>query len=236
MLLRIGLDNGAEGRSLAYALDYPGCFAYGPEGSDAVLALPQAFLKYGAWVASHTPESWLAGLADFDVRLVSTWETYKINVQLASDAQGIYEVNAWFADDARPLSGEEIERGLRLLRWSRMDLLETVAGLTPDEMQVHRPEERWSTAGVLSHVANAEWRYLDCLGLVPDLPRADLPEDPFARLDCARARLTAALPGLAGSALVTSARGEQWSPRKLLRRAAWHEMDHIGHIWRLRLP
>ena len=27
--------------------------------------------------------------------------------------------------------------------------------------------------------------------------------------------------------------GEIWSPRKLLRRALWHELDHIGHIYKL---
>jgi hypothetical protein len=27
--------------------------------------------------------------------------------------------------------------------------------------------------------------------------------------------------------------GELWSPRKLLRRALWHEMDHIKHIQKL---
>jgi hypothetical protein len=27
--------------------------------------------------------------------------------------------------------------------------------------------------------------------------------------------------------------GEFWSPRKLLRRAVWHERDHTGHIRKL---
>jgi hypothetical protein len=27
--------------------------------------------------------------------------------------------------------------------------------------------------------------------------------------------------------------GEFWSPRKLLRRVAWHELDHLQHIQRL---
>jgi hypothetical protein len=41
------------------------------------------------------------------------------------------------------------------------------------------------------------------------------------------------LPGLEGLADVCGVEGEFWSPRKLLRRAAWHERDHIQHIQRL---
>ncbi len=29
---------------------------------------------------------------------------------------------------------------------------------------------------------------------------------------------------------VVEKQGEFWSPRKLLRRAIWHELDHVGHI------
>jgi hypothetical protein len=38
---------------------------------------------------------------------------------------------------------------------------------------------------------------------------------------------------LNGDRLVTGKDGTFWSPRKVLRRAAWHEVDHINHIFRL---
>jgi hypothetical protein len=41
------------------------------------------------------------------------------------------------------------------------------------------------------------------------------------------------LPGLSGSKQVMGIDGEFWSPRKLLRRAVWHEYDHIAHIRKL---
>jgi len=41
------------------------------------------------------------------------------------------------------------------------------------------------------------------------------------------------LPDLAGSSQVLGVNGEFWSPRKVLRRAAWHEIDHIEHIFKL---
>ncbi len=66
--------------------------------------------------------------------------------------------------------------------------------------------------------------------LPPNGERSSLPKDPFQRLEVVRQRLIEALPSLAGSKQVLGVDGELWSPRKLLRRALWHEMDHIGHI------
>jgi len=48
-----------------------------------------------------------------------------------------------------------------------------------------------------------------------------------------RARLLEVLPSLVGVEQVVGRRGELWSPRKLLRRALWHERDHAEHIRKL---
>jgi ferritin len=37
-----------------------------------------------------------------------------------------------------------------------------------------------------------------------------------------------------GVKLVVGVNGEFWSPRKVLRRALWHERDHTEHIRKLR--
>lgn len=234
MILAIGLENEIEGRSLAWALDFPGCFAYGAGDSEALLAVPQAWEKYREWAVRHAPDSWLGGMEDCDVRLAETWTCYSIDSHFDVASEG-YEVNAWFRHDWKPLMPKEVEHGLSLLSWSRADLLEVAAGLNAAKLDATYPGERWSIRGILGHVANAEWWYLDRLGLVADLPRADLPKDVFERLECVRARMEEALPGLAGKNQVVGVYGEFWSPRKLLRRAVWHELDHVGHISRLRL-
>jgi hypothetical protein len=84
----------------------------------------------------------------------------------------------------------------------------------------------------LGHVGGAEWWYLDRLGLT--FPRALVPGEPFERLRVVRAHLGDVLPELVGSRQVVGTAGEFWSPRKVLRRAAWHERDHTAHIWELR--
>jgi len=39
MLIRVGLETFGEGRSLAWGLDFPGCFANGSDEAEAILRL-----------------------------------------------------------------------------------------------------------------------------------------------------------------------------------------------------
>jgi uncharacterized damage-inducible protein DinB len=230
MRISIGLELDNEGRALAWALDYPGCFAYGAEGPDAVIALVQGLVSYEDWAARHGEPGW-ANLGDFDLRVVETWQVYTINDHF-EEQEGGYAVNAWFRQDWKPLQTSEIERGLTLLQWSREDLLNAARNLEDQVMDLQRPGERWSIRGILKHVAGAEWWYLDRLNLAEG-GREQLPKDAFERLDWVREHLNRALPELAGRELVLGKDGELWSPRKLLRRALWHEINHREHILKL---
>jgi hypothetical protein len=228
-MYKIGLENNTEGRSQAWVLGHPGCFAYGADGSDALQAVPQAIRTYRDWIATHTSASWLAD-TDVEYHLDETWDCYTINDEYELAREG-YEVNAWFRHDWLPLSPEEIERGLLLLSWERKDLLNTVGALSPEILARTYPGERWSISGILSHIGGAEWWYQERLGFV--FPRSDVPDDPFQRLEKVRLNLVEVLPSLAGSTQVVGRSGEFRSPRKLLRRAVWHEADHIDHIRKL---
>lgn len=231
MRIKIGVENNYEGRSLAWVLDHPGCFAYGTDGSEAILRVPEALLRYKEWIDSHLPDSWMKDLADFDIHLEESFEVYAINECHEIDPDG-YKVNAWFRHDWNPLSAEDISRGGLILEWSRADLLDLVASLDSAQLACEFEGERWSIAGVLGHIANAEHWYLDRLGLAEG-SRRDLPRDVFERLFTVRQRMNAVLPELGGSSRVVGIDGEFWSARKLLRRAAEHEIDHIDHIFKL---
>jgi hypothetical protein len=227
MRVRVGLENNFEGkRSIAWALDFPGVFAYGQDGSDAVMRLPQALIQFAGWANRHAGGEWMQ-LGDFDVRLEEIWEDY--TVPRGWDVnKGEVEIDSWFRADWRPLDRLEVVRGLEALRWSRADLLGIVSDLETAKLDETREGERWSIRGILAHVATAEWWYLDRFGLIG--PRNELPKDPFERMAAVRARLEQALPEMAGMEKVFGLDGEFWSPRKLLRRALWHELDHVGHI------
>lgn len=229
MIFRTGLENNFEGRSLAWALGHPGCFAHGPDGEAALAALPTAIQDYVAWVATHAGESWLSP-ESIEIQLDETWDCYHVDedYELAEDA---YEVNAWFRHDWKPLTDQEIARGLEILSWSRADLLAAVDGVSAERLNQKHPGERWDIAGILKHVGGGEWWYLDRLGLA--FPRDQVPEDPLARLETVRAHLVHMMPTLANAHQVVGVDGEFWSPRKMLRRAVWHERDHTTHIRRL---
>jgi uncharacterized damage-inducible protein DinB len=227
MRIRVGLENGFEGkRSIAWALDFPGSFSYGNDGSEALMNLPNALVNFAGWVNRHAGEERVV-LHDFDVRLEEVWETYSVPRGWNPD-KGDVEINAWFRDDWRPLARDEAMHGLELLRWSRGDLLQIVAELEAAKLDEQRDGERWSIRGILAHVATAEWWYLDRFGLIG--ARNEMSKDPYERLAAVRQKLEQALPELVGVEKVFGKDGEFWSPRKFLRRALWHEMDHIGHI------
>jgi hypothetical protein len=226
--LSIGLENGFENRSIAWALDYPGCFSYGKDGSEAIVGIPQAFLSYQAWLDSHTANSWLKDLGDFDVSLVETWQFYEVDehFNLVEHGNG---VNAWFRNDWKPLTALDARRGVEVLGWAREDLLALLAAITPEKLDEPVAGERWTRRGILAHVAIIQWWLLDRLDKA-GLSRAQLPKDPFERLMVTSGLIDQVLNDLAGEELVLGKNGEFWSPRKLLRRAAWHVRDHIEHI------
>jgi hypothetical protein len=228
-MFKIGLENNTEGRSQAWVLAHPGCFAYGSNDSQALQAVPQAILDYQAWISAHTSESWFSSLG-LDYQLEETWDCYTINDAYELAQEG-YEVNAWFRHDWNPLSSDDIQRGLLLLSWGRQELLKVIGGLKTDVLERSYSGERWSISGILKHIGGAEWWYMDRLGLA--FHRSDVPEDPFQRLEKVRTHLESVLPGLVGNIQVIGASGEFWSSRKLLRRAVWHEYDHIAHIKKL---
>lgn len=229
MQIRIGLENNIEGRTLAWALDYPGCFAYGMDEAESLIRLPRALLEYEVWIKDHTTDSWVY-LQDMDMRVVESFETFYIdeNYNRVPEGQG-YEINAWFIDDWRPLTEIEIERGLRIFHWQREELLAGLTTLDPEILERNFPGQRWNILGIAKHIANAELWYLSRLNLT-DLTHKDLHADPQSRLGQTAALINRIFPKFKNEVNVTGIEGEIWSYRKILRRTLWHQRDHIEHI------
>lgn len=233
MIYQAGIENNNEGRSIAWALEHPGCYAYGMNGKAAALNLESAIDKYARWIAKHGHDAWL-DLSGNDTEIVinGTWEVYFIddNLDPAPEAKG-YSVESFFPYDWKPLTALEIKHARDMLTWTRKEVLDLVGGLAPEKLDRNYPGERWSIRGILSHLGGAEWWYLERLGLA--FPRPQVPEEPLARLEKVRGHFNSVLPKLEGSTRVIGVDGEFWSPRKLLRRALWHERDHVEHITKL---
>jgi hypothetical protein len=234
MQLKTGLELNNEGRVLAWALDFPGCFAYGEDQQEALIRLSQAFVAYQHWVNLKAGEhSWLKEVSDIDIRLLESFQNYLINEKYEVVSESGYEVNAWFQYDWIPLNQVEVNQGQLLMDWSRKDLLGLLDTI-PEDLRVKKFEgERWDILGIVKHIGGAEWWYLDQLGLT-NFSRDDVPKDAFERLEVIRDQVKQVLPTLVGKDMVRGIEGEFWSPRKLLRRVLWHEKDHIHHIYKLK--
>jgi hypothetical protein len=233
MIFQVGIENNNEGRTIAWALEHPGCYAYAMKGEAAAANLEGALDKYAGWILRHQPETWLTFARDeIEIVINGTWDVYFINDDFdkISETDG-YAVDSFFPYDWKPLTATDIERALKLLTWSRTDLLKTVKGLGAEKLNASYMGERWSISGILGHVGGAEWWYMDRLGLA--FPKDDVPEAPLERLEKVRAFFIKTLPKLEGIKQVIGVDGEFWSPRKVLRRALWHERDHMEHIKKL---
>ena len=232
MHIRIGLENNIEGRTLAWALDYPGCFAYGLDEAEALIRLPRALLAYEVWIKDHTDDPWI-DFDDLDLRVVERTDTFRIgeDYRLAPEGQG-YEINAWFIDDWRPLTEVEIEQGLMIFHWQREELLAGLTTLDRVILEKERPGQRWNIWGIVKHIANAELWYLSRLGLT-ELNYKQLDPDPKQRLAQTAALIDKIFPTFVNIVNVTGIEGEFWAYRKILRRTLWHQRDHIEHIKQL---
>ena len=230
MIFRVGMENNNEGfRSIAWALEHPGCFAYGQESDRALESLAASIHEYHDWIAGHEPP-WFEA-QDPELILEETFTDFEINATFDVVAKGEYAVEPFFQYEWKPLGDEEIGHGLKLLAWGREELLQLLTRLNPEQWKLRKEGERWDIAGIVNHVGGAEWWYLDRLGLA--FPRAEVPPEPLERLEKVRQLFNSCLPQLVKVNQVVGIDGELWSPRKVLRRAAWHERDHFAHIRKL---
>ena len=229
MQIRVGMENNIEGRSLAWPLDFPGCFAYGDDETDALIRLPGELLNFEVWIKDHTAEPWI-NFEGLDIRVVEHYNTFSINeqYQIMPDGQGV-EVNAWFVDDWRPLTQEEISHALQVFRWQRDELLAGLTTIEQDILEKEYPGQRWNIIGIAKHIANAEFWYLQRMGLTK-LSRDDLAKNMDERLAQMAESIEEQFPKFPGQDKVVGVDGEFWSYRKIVRRTLWHQRDHIEHI------
>lgn len=226
MRYRLAVEDMEPDRWIAWVIDLPGCFSPGLTESEAIAEARACVEAYFSWLKSRDDGLPTAG-ERFDTRVVETFHSFP------SPERPDYIVNALFEDDRRPLSYWDVWAALRLLKWTREDLLAAIRGTTEERLNAPLPREiGGSVAGVLRHVAGAENWYLWQMEMA--VPREKLPEDTLAMLAAVRANTRTRLPELAGDdRVVKGDGGELWSGRKVVRRALWHERAHTRHVRRL---
>jgi predicted RNase H-like HicB family nuclease len=222
MPYHVGLEDIEPRNWVAWVFEWPGCYSRGVTREEAIDGAPRAIeelLRRLHESAFSVPES-----------------VPPIDVDVAEEFHGItqpdgYIVNAFFADDQVPVREWDIEYGRHLLGLNRREL-EAISSDLPSRLLDTEilGEVQKTIRGILSHIGTAEWWYWDRLGLA--FPRPQRPFDVIALLKKVREYTLISLPKLIGSELTTVCSGETWSPRKLVRRAIWHERVHTLQIIR----
>jgi len=225
MLIRVGMEEDPGKQYTAWALDFPGCFAYGTDQAEALLALPRKLLEFDYWIRLHTYRPWFQ-LDGIDVHVDETFTVTRIYFQGEE-----YEINAFYKDDLRPLTSHEVDQTLQILRWQQEELLAAIEFLDTEKLNRVKQGQRWSIFGIVRHLAFAELWYMQNLGLtIPDIPRD---KDPIFIFEQSYKALVSELPGLVNDPRFRDYGKERWSARKLIRRTLWHRRDHIDHIRQL---
>jgi predicted RNase H-like HicB family nuclease/uncharacterized damage-inducible protein DinB len=129
-----------------------------------------------------------------------------------------------FLTDYDTLRPNEMEMLFRWMAVSRQELMDLVRDLPEEAFDLKEDENSMSIREILCHLAEADLWYTDRL--------KRWPEAPLYRLAAARGVALERLRDLSESkrASVTSYEGEEWTPRKVMRRMLEHEREHIHRI------
>jgi predicted RNase H-like HicB family nuclease len=210
--IAVGLEEGADGGVMAHALHLPGCGGVGPSPEAAVAAFERAL---GGWLRLRAAAGEPVPPRGAELELaVDEW--------LATDARVLDgETTALFAAELAPLTLADAERGVRMLGDLRARLLSRVRR-RPEVLLDAETPGGMRARQVLEELARAQWWTLSRLGATP---MAEVPEKTLARLDTAMALVVDRLTTLPDDAraLRLELDGEEWTPRKVLRRLLWLE-------------
>jgi hypothetical protein len=222
VLIRVGLEYGVGGRILAWALDFPGCFAYGQADAEVMLNFARNLLDYEAWINLHADQAWF-NLINLDFRIVEVFKPENGSCMARS-----YKAVAFFEDDRRALTPDEAQHALAVYSWQREELLAGLEFLP--EAAYDRAEQRTGKTipAMVSQMAQDCYDILTALKL-PLLPFPTISET-LAQLDFTTKLVRETLPAWVGVEAIYEVDRELWSPRKVMRHLLWRQREGIEEI------
>ena len=235
----VGLEIGEGGWTYAWAFDLPGCFSRGATPEETLKILPIRIERFLGWL-SEVEQGAHRGRTMAEV-------TEKVS-EPCPVRRG--DTRALFLWDRQPPTEEELERDLRWMGHSRRTLLSLAQSL-PAELLIQESAGDASRElhdavspsirRILRHVAGAEYWYLSRIA-GDNWLAGEEPPDVFRGLEMVRASVVPALRRLFATApdevvernqsTWSGTFTENWTLRKVLRRALWHEQFHIEEIRR----
>lgn len=212
----------------AFAPDCAGCWVFGRDRESAMGKAKKAVSDWHVWLESH-------GEA---VQIPSTVRVEANEVlHVTYDPAEAGKPEPLFWSEVLPVSANDVKKTLRLLEYSRGDLLGLTSGLS-------RSALRWKPEGgprtienCLRHIAMVEWWYVTRLDIT--LP-TDFPADTFELLDYTRELARQSLRRLSEEERTRVFQPREdpspvcnlWTARKVLRRFVDHERLHTRYVKR----
>ena len=190
-----------EGGPLAHVPELPGCTARAKTLDKIQPAIRQAIYDYLAFLRANG-ESTLSDEFELELEEVASYT---------------------LTPDYAPLTLQELARTHRWLAASRQAVLDELASLPPQAWDWKPGDNEWPLRALVSHLGNAELYLTDKL-MEPE--RA-----PLDRLEATRRVALERLAAVSTENLrVNTFDGEDWTPKKVLRRMLEHEQEHLAQI------
>ena len=206
--------------------DCPGCWVFGRNQERALERARASVLEWHGWLKGHGEPVEVPPSVQ-----VEPAEVFRVTYNPAE--AGKPEPLFW--SEVPPVSARDIRRTLRLMEYSRGDLLELCSSLDGRALRWKPRGGPRSIGNCLKHISSVEWWYVTRLDV--DMP-TDFPEDIFELLRYTRRLAEQRLKRLSREErkrVFQPARDPSpvcnlWTARKVLRRFVDHERLHTGYI------
>jgi hypothetical protein len=213
----------------AFIPDHPGCWVFGRNQESALRKAKVAVSEWYTWLEAH-------GEKAETPLTVRTVPNEILHVTYDPAEAGKPEPLFW--SEVLPISTKDINRTLRLMEYSRDDLLRLISEFDRGALNWKPKDEPRSVGNCLKHIAIVEWWYVTRLNI--DLP-GDFPRNVFQLLHYTRQLAMRSLRRLSKEERtgIFQPRDDPspicnlWTARKVLRRFVDHERLHANYIRRI---
>ena len=230
MAYKASLIIGPDGSTQSHVHSLMGCFALASTEERAAMKLRSAIPEYFRWLQSHGEDV-----------VIPTRPKISIEQELRirgspGDAGG---PDPLLRCDKVAVSRGDITRCLRLLNYTREDLLQLISGLSNETLSWKPRDEPRSIRNALRHMAQVDIWYLSRLDADPDLDKTKM-KDVFRFVTYSRSIVREVLPRLTQTQLAKvfyptkwSDKPYPWTATKVLHRLVTHERQHTNYLRRI---
>jgi len=207
--------------------DCPGCWVYGHTRERALKKVRVVIKQWFDWLDEHG-ENYPKANRKFEIEVTEL-------MQVGYNPVKAGKPEPLFWSEVLPVKRDDIKRTIRLMEYSRQDLLDLVSHLTKEQLDFKSPGKPRSIRNCLKHIAYVEWWYVNRLNI--EMPEK-FPKDVFGLLSHIRGLVVGALEklprekmrGVYQPAKYKSPACDLWTARKVLRRLVDHERLHTRYI------